>query len=114
MRLYFELKLKESHLLRHWSIAAAIVEGIADCQCDRVARVLDEIDDVLVAGVCDVDVIDGQYVIADVQPAATFGRRALDYAADRRAGLVHRRDYHEAEALVLHSRHRHLLFLSSN
>lgn len=55
------------------------------------------------ANVRDVYVIDGENVVPDVQSSASLSGRALDYSADCGAGFVDGRDYHEAEALVLHT-----------
>lgn len=100
-----QIDTRKTYLLGERGVAAAIIERVADRQGDGITGILDQVHYVLVAYIRDVYVIDSENVIADVEPAASLGGRALDYPADRGAGLVDGRDDHEAEALVLHSRH---------
>ena len=57
----------------------------------------------------DVHVVDGKDAVADVQPAAAFGRRPCDDPADGGPGPGDWRDDDEPEALVLAASHRHVV-----
>lgn len=52
--------------------------GGSDGECARVARLLDDVDDVLVVHAHDVHVVDGQDPVAHVQLSAALRRRTVD------------------------------------
>ena len=90
---YWKRRLqKNSHLLVSSSLSLRkkrdVTYWVSDRHDDRVAGVLDEVDDVAVVHAGDVDVVDGQDPVSDVEPAATFRRGASNDSTNCRTRLT--------------------------
>ena len=85
---YWKRRLqKKSHLLVSSSLSLRkkrdVTYWVSDRHDDRVAGVLDEVDDVAVVHAGNVDVVDRQDPVTHVETTATLGRRSGDYPTDR-------------------------------
>ena len=79
---------------------ADLTYWVSDRHDDRVAGVLDEVNDVAVVHAGDVDVVDGQDPVSDVEPAATLRWGACNDSTDRRTRLTTEKKKSQSENIT--------------